>query len=211
MSGQLILIGAGGHAQACLDVIEAGGQWDLFGWIAPDKTPGQEHWGAPVLGGDEALKDHAEPGRAALVALGHMGDSALRRKLFDLALSLGFDLPVIAAPSAHLSPRAQLGRGTIAMHQVTIQAGALVGENCILNDHALVEHSAQIGDDVHLSTGALVNGEAQVGAGAFIGSGAVIKEGVKLSAGVVIGAGAVVLKDLSEPGVYVGNPAKRIR
>jgi len=28
---------------------------------------------------------------------------------------------------------------------------------------------------------------------------------------VVIGAGAVVTKDITEPGTYVGNPAKKIR
>ncbi|MFD2270337.1 acyltransferase [Undibacterium arcticum] len=34
---------------------------------------------------------------------------------------------------------------------------------------------------------------------------------VTVCAGVVIGAGAVVTKDILEPGVYAGNPARRIK
>ena len=34
---------------------------------------------------------------------------------------------------------------------------------------------------------------------------------VNICDNVVIGAGAVVTKNITEPGVYVGNPAKKIR
>jgi acetyltransferase-like isoleucine patch superfamily enzyme len=34
---------------------------------------------------------------------------------------------------------------------------------------------------------------------------------VRICGGTVIGAGAVVTKDIDEPGVYVGNPARLLR
>jgi acetyltransferase-like isoleucine patch superfamily enzyme len=34
---------------------------------------------------------------------------------------------------------------------------------------------------------------------------------VEIADGTVIGAGAVVVKDIRQPGVYAGNPARRLR
>lgn len=208
MAAELILLGAGGHALACIDVIEAGADWSVAGLVAPNLEPGSTCHGYPVLGGDDALPELFRPGQAALVALGHLGRSEMRRKLFERARELGFSLPVVSSPSAWVSPRAEVGAGTAVMHRATVQAGAKVGENCILNDHCLIEHGALLGADVHVSTGALVNGEAQIGAGALIGSGAVLRQGVRVAPGVVVGAGAVVVRDLDQPGTYVGNPAR---
>jgi len=41
-----------------------------------------------------------------------------------------------------------------------------------------------------------------------IGSGAVILP-VNICANVIIGAGSVVTRDIVEPGVYAGNPARK--
>jgi acetyltransferase-like isoleucine patch superfamily enzyme len=50
----------------------------------------------------------------------------------------------------------------------------------------------------------------QIGNNVSIGSNATILP-VKISDGVVIGAGSVVTRDISEPGIYAGNPSKLIR
>ena len=49
-----------------------------------------------------------------------------------------------------------------------------------------------------------------IGSKVSIGSNATILP-VKICDGCVIGAGAVVTKDLTQPGIYVGNPARLIR
>lgn len=47
--------------------------------------------------------------------------------------------------------------------------------------------------------------------GSWIGMGAIIMPGVVIGEGCIIGAGSIVLKSTAPNGVYVGNPAKRIR
>jgi len=47
--------------------------------------------------------------------------------------------------------------------------------------------------------------------GAVIGSSVSIVAGVVIGENVVVGAGSVVTKDLLEEGVYVGNPARRLK
>jgi UDP-perosamine 4-acetyltransferase len=45
----------------------------------------------------------------------------------------------------------------------------------------------------------------------MIGAGATVIEGRRIESGCLIGAGATVINDLSEAGVYVGCPARRIK
>ena len=52
--------------------------------------------------------------------------------------------------------------------------------------------------------------ETIIGNNVSIGTNATILP-VKIVDNVVIGAGSVVTKDLLEPGIYVGNPARKIR
>ena len=44
----------------------------------------------------------------------------------------------------------------------------------------------------------------------MIGRGATFIEGIKIEAGCMVGAGAPDVHDLTEPGVYVGSPARRV-
>jgi acetyltransferase-like isoleucine patch superfamily enzyme len=50
----------------------------------------------------------------------------------------------------------------------------------------------------------------KIGDGVSIGSNCTILP-VQIASGTVIGAGAVVVKDIRQPGVYAGNPARRLR
>lgn len=51
---------------------------------------------------------------------------------------------------------------------------------------------------------------AHIGKNVSIGSNATILP-VSICNNVVIGAGAVVTKDITEPGFYAGNPARKLR
>ena len=208
---EIILIGGGGHCKSCIDVIEAECRFAIKGIIDIPEKHGQLLLGYPVIGNDNDLPALAKAGHHFLITLGNMGKPDRRKKLFELIKSNGGKLPVIMAPSAIVSAHAQIGEGSIVMHQSIVNAGAKVGVNCIINNKALIEHDASIGNDCHISTGAVVNGDCQIADDVFIGSGAIIKNGVSIVNDVIIGAGAVVVKPIVESGVYVGNPAKRIK
>lgn len=47
--------------------------------------------------------------------------------------------------------------------------------------------------------------------GSWIGAGAIVLPGVTIGRGCIVGAGAVVTRDCEPDGLYVGNPARRVR
>ena len=188
----IILIGAGGHAHACIDVIEQHGQFNIAGLIGLPSELQNHHFGYSVIATDEDLTQLQKEYRHAFITLGQIHSPNIRIRLYQQAMQLGFQLPVIIAPTAYVSRHANLGAGTIVMHGAILNAGAKVGDNCIINNRSLVEHDAIVENHCHISTGAILNGGVKIGAGSFIGSGSVIKEGVVIGSGCVVGMGLSV-------------------
>jgi acetyltransferase-like isoleucine patch superfamily enzyme len=110
---------------------------------------------------------------------------------------------------------------------VEIQRGAVVGKRCRIQSHAFICDMVIIGDDCFISHGAMfindpfaIGGPAmrnralwrstKIGAHVSIGTNATILP-VSICDHVVIGAGAVVTRDIREPGIYAGNPARLLR
>lgn len=201
----LILIGAGGHAHACIDVIEQHGQYQIAGLVGISEEIHTQHLGYTVIATDDDLPQLAKEFQYAFIAVGQTRSSDDRIRLCKQVTELGFQLPVILAPPAHVSRHATIGAGTIIMHGAIVNAGARVGNNCIINTLALVEHDAIVEDHCHISTGAILNGDVNIGSGSFVGSGTVIKEGVSLGKGCVVGMGLSVRHNLADHTLFVGN------
>ena len=195
---EIILVGAGGHARSCIDVIELSGYFKIAGLVEKDHTNSQENLGYPIIGTDDDLPDLRRNYEVALVTVGQIKSAETRMRLFDLLLELDYKLLVIVSPRAHVSPHSRVGAGTIVMHDAIVNANAVIGKNCIINNKALIEHDAVIGDHCHISTGAILNGGVSVGSESFIGSGVVTNQLVSIGNHCVIGAGVVIKTDVEE-------------
>jgi len=120
-----------------------------------------------------------------------------------------------------------IGDGTFIGPFVEIQKGVTIGRNCKIQSHAFLCDLVTIGDDCFISHGAMFINDlfehgspaggnqdlwkkTVVGNSVSIGTNATILP-VTITSNVVIGAGAVVTKDIKEPGIYAGNPARKIR
>ena len=110
---------------------------------------------------------------------------------------------------------------------VEIQKGVVIGNRTKIQSHAFVCELVTIGDDCVISHGVMfindpysIGGPAHgdkklwketlVGSNVSIGTNATILP-VNICDNVVIGAGSVVTKDITEPGIYAGNPARLLR
>jgi sugar O-acyltransferase (sialic acid O-acetyltransferase NeuD family) len=202
----LLLVGGGGHARACIDVIQSEGSFEIQGIVESTGAGQDPVLGYPVIGSDVDLAELLSTTPSALITVGHVKSSAARVVLFDLLVELDAHLPTIISPASYMSKHSTIGGGTIVMHGAIINALATVGRNCIINSQALVEHDVVISDHCHISTGAKVNGGVNIGSGTFIGSGAILHQGIHIGANCVIGAGTVVKRDITDSTRYIGTP-----
>ena len=192
----ILLIGAGGHARSCIDVLEVEKQFKISGLIEKAEPISKENLGYPTIGIDNDLYDLRKKYKYALITVGQIKSPEIRIKLYKLLKKLNFILPIIISPYAYVSKHAQIGEGSIIMHGAIVNANAIIGSNCIINNRALIEHDAVIGDHCHIATGAIINGEVSVENETFIGSGAVTKQAISIGKNCVIGAGVVLKNDI---------------
>ena len=194
----ILLIGAGGHARSCIDVIELAGQYKIVGLVEKDESNSKRNLGYPIVGTDEDLPNLRKKYQYAVITVGQIKSAAIRVQLFNMLKDLEYKLPLIVSPRSHISRHSKIGTGTIILHDVIVNANAEIGQNCIINNKALIEHDVVIGDHCHIATGAILNGEIQVGEGTFIGSGVVTIQSIKIGKNCVVGAGYVIKNRLPD-------------
>jgi sugar O-acyltransferase (sialic acid O-acetyltransferase NeuD family) len=179
-------------------VLELQGRFRIAGLLGLAEEVGERVLGYPVLGTECDLQRLRAEHSHALIAVGQIETPGPRIRLFELAQSLAYTLPVVVSPRAHVSRHALLAAGTVVMHGALVNAGAVVGSNCILNSRSLVEHDAMIGDHCHIATGAAINGGVRVAAGTFVGSLTCVRQGLSIGERCVIGMGQRILSDCAD-------------
>ncbi len=198
----LLLIGNGGHAISCIDVIEVENKYKIIGIVSKENEVENKKILYPNVGTDEDLKKLFEKTKNAFIGIGFIKNSEIRLKIFNNLKSIGFDLPTIVSPNSYIAKSSKINEGTILMHKSIINSEVKIGSNCIINTGSIIEHEVIIGDNVHVSTSTVINGAVQVGSGSFIGSNSVIQEGVKIGDNCIVAAGSYLRKDLSSGSTF---------
>lgn len=112
-------------------------------------------------------------------------------------------------PFNEIQKNVTIGKGTKVQSHSFICEYVTIGENCFIG------HGVMFINDPFFSGGPARGDRTKwrsttIGNNVSIGSNATMMP-VEVCDNVVIGAGAVVTKNITEPGIYAGNPARFIR
>lgn len=114
-----------------------------------------------------------------------------------------------------IGPFTEIQKDVTIGDRTKVQSHTFICELVTIGNDCFVGHGVMFINDL-FSSGGPARGDkskwmsTRIGNHVSIGSNATILP-VTICDNVVIGAGAVVTKNISEPGVYAGNPAKIIR
>ncbi len=208
---KILLIGAGGHAASVADALICGSKYSHIGLIAPE-APSWQMQGVEYLGNDDCINDCFKNGyTAAVITIGSVGDTALRRRFYDSLKNIGFELPAVIDPSAVIAKNAVIGEGSFIGKNAVVNAGAKIGQCAIINTAAVVEHDCVVGDFAHISVGAVLCGTVNIGNDTHIGAKAVVIQGITVGSGSLIGSASNVVKPVGDNVVAFGNPCVVIK
>jgi sugar O-acyltransferase (sialic acid O-acetyltransferase NeuD family) len=212
---ELIIIGAGATGRELVSVIsDINAQkptWKLVGFLDDDPAKqGRSLNGVPVLGPVAGARQYQA---RMVVAIAVSRDQQRRQKIVgQLALDRE-QFATIIHPSANISQFAQVGAGTVVLHNVVVTHDTVIGENVIIQYNVSIAHDVVIGDFVTIAPGAIISGFVHLRAGVYAGAGSTIINGAGnrprvIGEGALIGIGAVVVGDVAPGITMVGNPAR---
>ena len=149
----VILVGAGGHAHACIDVIEQHRQFQIGGLVGMQEEMHTQHLGYAVIATDAELPQLAKDYQYAFIAVGQIRSPDRRIRLYQQAIQFDFSLPGIIAPTAHVSCHATIGAGSFVGSGCVIKDGITLGKSCLVGMGLCVrpnqaDHFRFIGDDI---------------------------------------------------------------
>ena len=205
MKDKLIIIGASGHGKVVADIAIKMNKWQSIAFLDDDESI-KTSMGLEVIGRTAdafTYKDEAD----FFVAI---GSNTTREKIQEKLIEQGINVICLIHPSAVIGTNVEIGFGSVVMAGVVINSSSRIGNGCIINTSSSIDHDNVIENYVHISPGVNMAGTVKVGKGSWIGIGSVVSNNVNICSGCKVGAGAVVVKDITEPGTYVGVPVRRV-
>lgn len=209
---KIVIIGASGHAQVIIDIVEQEGRFSIAGLLDMSRKPGETLLGYPILGPEESLPEwQASFGvTGGIVAI---GDNWIRHKVVEKIRKIQPNFQFVTAihPSASLGKEVKIGEGTVVMAGAVINPCSKIGRFCILNTRCSLDHDGVMEDFSSLAPGVTTGGNVQIGAYSAVSLGANLIHGIKVGKHSLVGAGATVLEDIPDYAVAFGVPAKVMR
>lgn len=197
----VMVIGSGGHAKVVADIIKCNGDY-IVGFL-DSVYPNGKIFDYNVLGPDDEYVKYMDCWFVVAV-----GDTAARERIAKKLKNVKWYTAI--HPSAIISRLdVTIGEGAVVCANAVINPSATIGSHCIVNTGACVEHDCKIGEFSHIAVGAKLAGKVRVGKRTWVGIGAAVRDKISICDDCIVGAGAVVVKDIVEPGTYIGVPARQ--
>lgn len=205
MKEKLLIIGASGHGKVVADIALKMNKWKSIAFLDDDESI-EFSMGIEVIGKSIEAFRHINDCEIFVA----IGNNETREKIQGSLEAKGASIPFLVHPTAVIGRDVELASGAVFMAGVVINSSTKIGKGCIVNTGATIDHDNFLGDYVHLSPGVHLGGTVKIGRNTWLGIGSVVSNNLEITEGCIIGAGAVAVKDITEPGTYVGIPARRI-
>ncbi len=125
---------------------------------------------------------------------------------------LPFDTEYITLihPTAQISKWSKIGKGSIITAGTIVTTHIEIGAFCQLNWNTTIGHDSIIGDFFTTAPAVNISGNCKIGNHVYMGTGAATRQSISICDNVIVGMGAMVVKNIIDPGTYIGIPALKI-
>ena len=148
---RIVLVGAGGHAKTCIDIIEQEKKYKISFLL--DKQVKKKTLLKYKILTEKQFVNFKKNIKYIFVSIGQIKNSKIREIKFNKFKKLGFNFPIVKSPNAYVSKNCSIKEGTLIAHGCIVNSGVIV-DNTILNNRSLLDHDVQVGNNCHISTGA---------------------------------------------------------
>lgn len=139
-------------------------------------------------------------------------DVNLRKKVIGVIDELNLDcVSYIHDSVIYYNDMTTIGKDCFIAPHTVMLLGSKIGSHCIIETNCLVAHYAELEDNVILHAGTMIAGKTKVCKHTVFNFKAAAVNALVIGSDIEVGASSTVTKNIQDPGVYVGTPARRLR
>lgn len=185
--------------------------YDVLGFISSaDKEIGTEVCdGVTVIASDCNISSILQKYKKVCAVI-QFGNPQLKNKIIKKMKAFSsLEYPNIIHPNVtYEKDLVLMGEGNIIAAGTQIACNAEIGSFNLINRSCTIGHDFTLGSGNTINPGSIISGNVTVGDNCLLGAGSVILEKITICSDTVIGAGGVLTKCVTNPGVFVGVPAR---
>lgn len=170
----------------------------------------REFKGLPVLAFEDVEKTYLPSEYLFFAPMTPSKMNTLRKSVYMDAKKKGYLFISYVSSKATIFNN-KIGENCFILEDNTIQPFTSIGNNVIMWSGNHIGHHCKIHDHVMFTSHVVLSGHCNVEPHCFFGVNATIRDGLNLNEGTLVAMSASVTKDTEPWGVYVGNPAKKIK
>jgi sugar O-acyltransferase (sialic acid O-acetyltransferase NeuD family) len=208
---KLAILGSGDLAIQITHLAQLIGNHTVIGYFDDFKTRGEMVGTAPILGAIADVIDSFQSKMFDELVIGigykHMEKRAALYEHFAPKIPFAR----IIHPSCIVDPSAKIAQGCILYSGCVLDMNVFIDANCLLYNGCILAHDSQVEKGCIFSPSVNIAGFCKIGPLVNLGIGTTVSDSISITEKVQTGAGTVVVQPITESGLYVGVPAKKIK
>jgi len=210
MKKKVAFLGSGEMARHIAHYMIEDNQFDVVGYFDDFTDKGKIVNGFPILGKINEVEESFKNGifDELINAIGFTR-MEYRKELFERFVNK-VPFATFIHSSCLVDSTAKIGKGVVVFPFAILYLDAVVEDNVFIQIRSYVTDSI-VKKHSMVSGTVSIAGRSEVGECCNIGISTTISNDVKICDYVRTGAGCIVNKDITEPGTYVGVPARKIK
>ena len=209
---QVIIYGDSNFAEQVYYQLKTDGRYKILAFTV-DETKYQKNSfnGLPVIPFQQLIKKYSPNEVEIFPAIGYSKLNTIRKIATTEIEQAGYKLFTYISKNAHVSINAEIGCGCYICEFVSIGSNSKIGKSTIILPHASIAHDVNITSYSFLSHSTTIGGFTSIKNNTFFGLGSIVKNNITVDEFNIIGAATNVIKSTEPYGIYIGNPATRLK
>jgi sugar O-acyltransferase (sialic acid O-acetyltransferase NeuD family) len=167
--------------------------------------------GFPILGDLSVIQQEFENNsfNEIIIAIGYK--HLKQKKLIYQSLNGKIPFGRIIHSTSYIDETSIIEDGCVIYPNCAIDAGVKVGKNTIINIGCTIAHDTKVHGHCFFSPRVAIAGFVEIGDCCFIGINSTVIDNLNIYPNIKIGGGSLVINNLTNDGLYVGSPVRRIK
>lgn len=209
---KIVIYGDSDFAEQVLYQLESDGRYKIVAFTVDiERINKKNYLGLPIYPFQELDNYFQKNEIKIFVAIGYSKLNSIRENVTLEVIDKGYNLLTYISKYAFIGQNVKIGNGSFICEFVSIGPKTSIGIGAIILPHTSIAHDVIVANFCYLSSSLAIGGYSEIKRNSFIGLNSTIRNNIIIAEKNILGSASNVVRSTEPNGVYVGNPAKRIK